>query len=115
MHKLRIYGAMIEDLPAGPYLRRLDSLDFEKCAFVAGVPVSLAAAAQLRHLGLSPGDAYRRAHQVCLSVVDVAVPALATLVLRKPREWEEYLWEFLLDRLREACTSKGRVPPSISE
>lgn len=119
VRKLCIQGAMIYDLPTDPYLSRLESLELSNCSFMGGVPVSLAAAAQLHHLGLPPGSAYGRTHRVCLTYSDVAVLssmlALATLILKKPRDWKLFLCDFVLGRLRAACIAKGNAPPAVSE
>lgn len=53
LRRLEIMGAVIYDVPAGLYLSRLETLLLQDCQLQAGVPVSLAAATQLRELDVS--------------------------------------------------------------
>ena len=106
LRKLSIQGKNAADLPAGPYLSRLESLVMEDCYLQGRVPASLAAATQLRHLDFGEQQ---------LSAADVAVlsalPLLATLRLKRPTDVDEDQWDERLAQLRAACVAQGRAPP----
>ena len=55
---LTIDGAALVDLPSGPYLSRLETLYIQDSTYLAGVPVSLAAAACLYELDLE-GEGFK--------------------------------------------------------
>lgn len=76
LHKLTVRCRSRQDLPAGPYVSHLESLRIVSFTSQGTVPVSLAAAAQLRHLRFHRGT-------VALTASDIAVisslPSLKTL------------------------------------
>lgn len=112
LRKLGIHLADFADVPAGPYLSRLDSLILEHCSLANGVPAALGAASRLRHLSI-------RGWCRCggLTTADVALlgslPALATLILDQPSTMEEAQWAEGLAQLRAAVIAQGRAPPSV--
>ena len=107
---LNIFKAEMADLPAGPYLRRLEGLSMMNCAFEAGVPASLAAATQLRKLEFDESNG-----GIELAPADVAVlsslPALKALRLAKPEAVDGHVWGERLAQLRAACAAQGREAP----
>jgi hypothetical protein len=111
IRKLSIAGdtGQVMDLPAGPYLSRLESLIMEAFSFPDGVPATLAAATQLRHLDISK--------KFCLCAADVAIlsalPALTTLSLRQPGEFYMHKWDECLAQLEAAFLAQGRAPPRV--
>lgn len=115
LRKLSIEEAGMHDLPAGPYRRRLESLKMQECVFHEGLPASLAALTQLRHVevgGSHEGFFMSSADVVVLS----SLPALSTLHLARPQESRFWaVWQARLGRFREQCIAQGRAPPVISE
>lgn len=108
LREIDIHGAVLDDLPAGPYLSRLESLSLAGCTLRSGVPANLAAATQLRELDL--GGQMHLHPQINLSEADVAVlvsmPVLETLGLDKPEsihrsEWESRLTAMQLGRIAQ--------------
>ena len=112
LRNLSIYDAVLVDVPGGPYLNRLASLEMEDCVFEAGVPASLAAASQLRDLSL---DGNRGINVTAADVATLStLPALVTLSLGKPEHMVQHVWDGRLARLRAAYYFSGRsVPPAI--
>ena len=110
------YQDVQRDLPAGPYLSRLQSLVMEDCSFSSGVPARLAAAEQLHQLIIMEyNENLSKALQ--LTAADVAVlsalPELTTLRIDKPRRVDQEAWEERLAQLRAACIAQGRAAPQM--
>lgn len=109
LRNLTLTNAFIDDLPAGPYLSRLENLSWRHCLLRVRLPASLAAAVQLRHLDIGNTEAC-----VCMTAADVSLlsslPLLATLRLaqldRKTRKQ-------LVGVLEAACIACGHAPPAV--
>ena len=123
---LRIEDALCDDLPAGLYLSRLESLVMEDCSFPTGMPLALAAATQLQHIGICgdeddgdgawlDGTTYvpidLDAHDIALIS---SLPALTTLSLKQPDSIDDCEWGARLAQLRAAFSAQGRVPPAVA-
>jgi hypothetical protein len=113
LSKIGINRVMLNDLPGGPYLSRLESLTMSNCVFLAGVPASLAAATQLRCLSLGALHG-----GIDLTDADVAVlssvPALKTLSLKRRHFMSQDLWDARVTQLKAACIGQGRAPPAVA-
>ena len=79
LQTLIITGARLDNLPAGPYLSRLESLEMAYCTVLDDFPASLAAAAQLRNLDI---DHERAVSCVSLNAADMAL--LGSLPVLEP-------------------------------
>jgi hypothetical protein len=116
LRRLSIQGNVgcAADLPEGPYLSRLESLVMEGCDFSAGLPATLAAATQLRHLDISRSFT----SGFVLAAADVAVLSallsMTMLHLRRPEESDEFDCNDCLAQLEAAFLAQGRAPPVVS-
>jgi hypothetical protein len=103
------------ELPVGLYLSRLESLVMQGCDFSSGLPATLAAATQLRHLDIS--KSFSRGLFV-LTAADVAVlsalPALTMLHLWELDELDEHGWDDYLAQLQAAFLAQGRARLVVS-
>jgi len=116
LRSLTICMALPCHLPPGPYLSRLETLHFEYCSLVDGLPACLAAATQLHHLYIlneGYGDGNIDLSDAEIAVL-IAMP-LDRLVLRKPRRMEQAAWDERLALLRVAYNERGRIIPVICE
>lgn len=109
--QLSILDANLDDLPAVPYLSRLQSLRMASCTFQSGVPAQLAAATQLHnlHVSKSLGISLTAAYVTLLS----SLPALENLKLEKARLGRK-VWAHGVARLRAAFSDRGGAPPTIT-
>lgn len=116
LRTLGIDRASLYDLPAGPYLCHLESLSITDCIFHAGVPASLIAATNLRHLECSASYNATISPGIGLTAADINVlsslPALAILELTHRRIMEQEDWDERVVQLRAACVAQGRAPPN---
>lgn len=115
LRKLVLPKAELTDLPAGPYLSRLESLSMQNCNFRAGVPASLAAATQLRDLDFR---GYSK-HGVKLTAADVDVlaslPALESLGVTKLPRKVQRMWDRALEALEAQRSAAGRAPLKLCQ
>ena len=113
LRELKIHSAAVTSLPAGLYLRRLESLYLKHSTAHLGIPSHLAAAMQLQHLSLETSGA------INLSAADVvvlsAMPALKHLSLKQGAVVGQRYWDACFTSLRANCTAQGRTPPTVSE
>lgn len=109
---LTIGGAVLDDLPTGPYLNQLETLSMDHCTFNAGVPASLAAAKKLQYLGLGVGS-----RGIDLTAADGTVlfslPERARVFLCKPNHMDYKEWGKRIAQLKAQSSEGGRVPLKI--
>ena len=97
----------LDDVPMGPYLRSLESLEVNGYCLMARLPAWLAAATQLRTLRLI-------CYNIQLDAADAALlsalPSLRSLDLPKIKDMSQQEWDYNVAQLQAMVIAQGREP-----